>query len=1397
MILILFITLLFTQQSFGQHQAMLIQTFSETGSFSSQVSGIGNVNGDDYDDIMVRGQSKTYIYYGGDPMDNIADVILNVGGPFSGAGDVNNDGYDDVIVGGDGIAYLYYGSDQMDNTVDQTFEPTGGTYSFGFSVAGVGDVNNDSYDDIIIGDPFYTGWDGDYIYDLGRAYIYFGGSPTMDNYPDVKLYGEIEYGEFGFSVAGAGDFNYDTYDDVIVGAPGYYPHRTGRAYIFYGRSTPIMDANPDLILEGIEYSEFGYSIAGAGDVNYNGHDDVIVGIPGYNLSYPPTGNGRVNVYYGEFANASPDVIIIGEDYAHLGRSVSGAGNVNKDLYYDVIAGESSYNSNTGRVSLYFGYMDDMDHIADVIIEGDVPGENFGISVSGAGDVDNDGKDDVIVGADGKAHVYSIEKPCVGSYVLISQSMVDDFYSSGCRIVTGSLTIQGSDITNLDGLSRLKSIGGALSFRDNDNLINISGLSELTSIGGPLVIEKNPALISINGLASLNSVGSWLVIRENDHLTSVSGLSKLTSIEDNLQISNNSVLEIIDGLSSLTSVGGPLQISNNDELISIAGLSGLISIEGLSISNNIALPNIDALSGLESVRFSVEIGDNNELSNISLPGLTSLEYNLVISGNNVLTTIDLSSLNSIGGDLLIKENNALNSIAGLSGLISIEGSLEIVNNSALTNIDALSSLESVGLTGSIWGNDELINLGLSSLTSIGLDLLIHDNGLTNIDGLSSLMMVGRDLSVQWNTNLTRCCGLYQLLKFGTIGGLKVLSGNGGGCTETDILAGTYCNCDGDIYLYSQEDVDKFASIGCSEIGGTLRVRGSDITNLNGLEGLTLIGAFLNISNNAVLSDINGLSSLTSVGGDLIIENNAAIMNIDGLSSLTSVGGWLEIIGNESLKNINGLSALSSYITKLNIVDNPDLNNIDGLSGLSAVGKEWILIKNNDALTDIDGLLRIASVEGSVVITDNEMLENIDGLSSLMLVGKNLEINNNNNLVQCCGAYPLLEFGAIGGPIIDITNNGSGCTEEDIQSGGHCHSCDENFVLSSQAEVDNFYTTDCAVLDGSLTIQGANIANLDALTFLTSVSGDLYIINNPLLTNLDGFINLSSVGGDVIIYNNPILTDLDGLSVSSLTSVGENLEITNNVALTNLDGLSSLTYIGGDLIITNNEKLTNFGGLYPVLNAGGVTGSITIEGNGKNPDAVEILFVGLNEKIEQSYNAGLLNIGQSNALRKKLGGAIQSLNRGNTKAAINKLNAFINQVNAFINSGILTQTEGQELISTVKEIIGQINTGNFAKIYGLNDSQEITEMKPEYYSLDQNYPNPFNPVTEIIFALPEDTDISLKVFDILGREVANLASGKWNAGIHRVFFNASESPSGIYIYKLNAGDFVDVKKMILMK
>ena len=85
----------------------------------------------------------------------------------------------------------------------------------------------------------------------------------------------------------------------------------------------------------------------------------------------------------------------------------------------------------------------------------------------------------------------------------------------------------------------------------------------------------------------------------------------------------------------------------------------------------------------------------------------------------------------------------------------------------------------------------------------------------------------------------------------------------------------------------------------------------------------------------------------------------------------------------------------------------------------------------------------------------------------------------------------------------------------------------------------------------------------------------------------------------------------------------------------------------------------------------------------------------------------------------------------------------------------------------------------------------------YSLEQNYPNPFNPSTTIKYQIPELSFVTIKVYDVLGNEITTLVNEEKPAGNFEVEFNASNLTSGIYFYRIQAGDFVETKKMVLMK
>ena len=163
--------------------------------------------------------------------------------------------------------------------IDPAGENDGDT--FGISVASVGDVNGDGYDDFVVGAHFYPSEGG-----RGRAYLFFGG-PAIDTVADLVIPNPTgdNVAWFGISVASAGDFNGDGYPDIIIGARNAgFP---GKAYIFYGG--PSLHATPDVTLTGETTGSntwFGNSVASIGDVNGDGFDDVIVGAPSYAALIP-------------------------------------------------------------------------------------------------------------------------------------------------------------------------------------------------------------------------------------------------------------------------------------------------------------------------------------------------------------------------------------------------------------------------------------------------------------------------------------------------------------------------------------------------------------------------------------------------------------------------------------------------------------------------------------------------------------------------------------------------------------------------------------------------------------------------------------------------------------------------------------------------------------------------------------------------------------------------------------------------------------------------------------------------------------------------------------------------------------------------------------------------------
>ncbi len=256
-----------------------------------------------------------------------------------------------------------------------------------------------------------------------------------------------------------------------------------------------------------------------------------------------------------------------------------------------------------------------------------------------------------------------------------------------------------------------------------------------------------------------------------------------------------------------------------------------------------------------------------------------------------------------------------------------------------------------------------------------------------------------------------------------------------CASFSLLA----QCDGDIILETQEDVDNFASnYGCdvitgdlivgnapwpeisnisnleglsiiTNVTGSLGIRRNIIRNLEGLENLISVGGELIVGYNDSLTVLQGLENLDSIGIGLIIIDNDALVSLHGMQNLTSIDGYLEILYNGAITSLEGLENLTS-VGQFNINSNHDLISLDGLENLATVGAS-LNISENDGLTTINGLESLTSIGGTLIIADTPELIHVEGLQNLTSVGNTLLIAYCDTLTTIEGFQSLTSVGKI--------------------------------------------------------------------------------------------------------------------------------------------------------------------------------------------------------------------------------------------------------------------------------------------------------------------------------------------------------------------------------------------------
>jgi hypothetical protein len=473
----------------------------------SSVSSAGDVNGDGFDDLIVGAN------YAG-PNGNYSGASYVVFGKTDGTS-VN---LSDIASGTSDLGFVINGASEYD-------------YS-GRSVSSAGDVNGDGLDDLIVGAPFVglslTG-------NEGVSYVVFGKTDgTSVNLSDIAsgtsdlgfvINGAAANDLSGASVSSAGDVNGDGLDDLIVGAPGFEPTGAtpgpGKSYVVFGKNntnsvelSAIATGTGGFVINGVSGGDrSGRSVSSAGDVNGDGLDDLIVGAPyadpsGATPSGTTTDAGKSYVVFGKTTGTSVDLSAIASGTGGFvingvaaddrsGGSVSSAGDVNGDGFDDLIVGArtadlSETTIDAGKSYVVFGKTDgtsvNLSAIASgtgnlgFVINGALTDGNLGNSVSSAGDVNGDGFDDLIVGAD-----YADPNGAINagaSYVVFGGNFTGAVTQVG---TTGNDTLSGTTATDI--------IFGGLG---NDVITTNGGSDRLA--GGPgadtFVISNGPGTVRI-------------------------------------------------------------------------------------------------------------------------------------------------------------------------------------------------------------------------------------------------------------------------------------------------------------------------------------------------------------------------------------------------------------------------------------------------------------------------------------------------------------------------------------------------------------------------------------------------------------------------------------------------------------------------------------------------------------------------------------------------------------------------------------------------------------------------------------------------------------------------------------------------------------------------------------
>ena len=419
----------------------------EGAAMGFSVAAAGDLNGDGLPDAAIGvpgydggqfSEGAVFVYYGNGTATGFApnpswvyesdQTFAELGISVAGAGNINGDdnagiALDDLLVGAtewdggennEGAAFVFFGGPLgLGPAPDWMTESDQADSSFGETVAAAGDVNNDGFDDILIGAPSYD----DAFEDEGAAFLYLGSATGPSTTADWQVFGGQIAAGLGTALSSAGNINSDDddFDDVAIGTPLYNDITIGidigRVQVYLGSDTSGtgLEAAPVWTLLGDrENAWLGYTLAEGGDVDGDGDANLLIGAPVYADAYSEEGAVFLFASDGtELPSSFSWAAFGGQQGALMGWSVANAGDVDGNGVDDVLVGAPFSDDQLPRQGVVFIYPSEQFFGPDVTrAELRVVSwfGRFGYSVAGIGDVSGDGFDDVLIGAIGAANV---------------------------------------------------------------------------------------------------------------------------------------------------------------------------------------------------------------------------------------------------------------------------------------------------------------------------------------------------------------------------------------------------------------------------------------------------------------------------------------------------------------------------------------------------------------------------------------------------------------------------------------------------------------------------------------------------------------------------------------------------------------------------------------------------------------------------------------------------------------------------------------------------------------------------------------------------------------------------------------------------------------------------------